>query len=186
LSGQIRAYAASRLPRGKTVPAPDAKVLVHQLVRATSCGKRQIFLPGENWKKTQPGTAAYVLAAAENRGECIRSVETTADRLVSPRFIAFLDHGDLDHRESALFIDTLMRTSRATFYERTDAGGLSPVYQDTRVSYSLLQPLLAYHLSFGDISNVKPRWWRKPTIVNRAPEARDYLYSVLGAQIYYQ
>ncbi len=185
LSGRVKAFATGRVPRGQTAPAPDADILVHHLARAPSCAKRLISMPNEEWKRTQPGTVAAALAAAEARGVCINSIEATADKLVAPRFAAYLDRDNLDFNESALFISTLIEPWRIAFYERTEAGALAPVFQQTKVSYSLLGPLLAYHLSMGEISNVKPKWWRR-SYREKQPDMRDHLSSVLGVQFRYK
>lgn len=146
LSGQVKAYAAGRIPNCETAPAPNARILVHQLVRAPGCGDRKVSIRNEAWKMEQAGTAAFALAAAEARGMCVRSTESTLDRVTSPRVVALLRRDNLDYPESALFIGTLMRVSRAAVFDHSNEGDVSPVFQDTKVSYSLLRPLLAVRL----------------------------------------
>ena len=185
LSGRVKAVGKGRLRRGQSAPAPDAEILVHHLSRAPSCGERRIYLPNEAWKKTQPGTVAKALADAEARGMCINSIETTADKLVAPRFVAFAGADNLEFSKRALFIATLIEPSRVIVHERTPGGELVPVFQQTRVSHSLLGPLLAYDVYRTSVESTKPKWWRLDRREKR-PEMRDELAGVLGLQFRYK
>ena len=183
LSGSVGAYAAGRLPRGNATPGADATVLVHRLSRTPDCGKRQVSIRGEDWKRKEAGTVAQALAFAERQGICIASSQIDLKTLGLEQFVVFAGEDELAHRESVLFIDTRVRVSRASVYQRSAAGEFVPVHRETRVSYSLLQPLLAYGLStIGDLSNVKSQWWRKSFQAERI-DPRELLTRVFGVSL---
>jgi len=185
LDRRVKAYAVGRLLVGRSMPDREAPVLLHYLSKSPNCGKRLISLRSEKWKKTQAGSVAHVLSTAEKSGACVNSVEVPIDRLVSPRFFAIMDQKSLKYRDKALFIETQIKPWRVAVFDRGPDGSFLTAFQDTAVGYSLLQPLLAYHLTMGSISNVRPKWWRKDVRVER-PDDATLLADILGVRLRYQ
>lgn len=180
LSRQIAAFVVASLPRGSTQPHSAAKATSHRLEQASACENKLVIPKNQSSNKKRPGTVAFALQAAADRGMCIRSKQIDLADAGPLRAILHKDRKTLDYPDRAFFIKTMIRPSQIAVYEYRRDQGWSKVMQQTNVGYSILGPILAHTIPTGSISSTRSPWWRRN--VHGKPLSIDtFLVTRMGA-----
>lgn len=94
----------------------------------------------------------------------------------------YLDRKSLDYPESSFFIETRIRPSRVVVYEKLPGQDWSKMMQQTNVSYSFLDPILAHSIAGGQISSLRSSWWRR-NVRSDTLNAEKFLVQEMGANL---
>lgn len=182
LSGQVANYIAASLPRGTMEPGGEMKAMRHRLVRSETCENPNIIPKNASSNERKPQTVAYELKAAAERGICIQSSEIQLADVSQMRAIVDFGRKNLAHPENLFLIDTQMRPSRITVYDKSADQNWQKTFQQTEISYSLLKPILAYTISGSTISTQRSGWWRESVRV-KPLNLEKFLVENMGAKL---
>lgn len=179
IRGQVRSVLIANLDEGASRPDFGARAFVNRLERGADCKQGRVRLNSFHVRDRKPGTVAAAYLDLKDKGYCITTSEATlrdADSVVMT-----LDQRYFPKPWTVSPIASEIKGSRMAYYVRNESGLFDVAWQETRLSYSLLGPVLAHAFSGGAELRMDTGWWRKDV----RPQSRyrsqlDFMRDVIG------